>query len=111
MSAVDRIVTVLKRAFESGKREVEAADPNRQFDKLFEGTAEQIAERWRCSAVLLSDDKWAVVPFENAARVEGTARCVRVAELGTMAGRVHLRDAAWFRANAARVYLGALTLP
>ena len=76
MSAVDLVVTVLKRAFESGKREVEAADPSRQFDKLFEGTAEQIAERWRCSAVLMSDGKWAVVPFENAARVEGTARCV-----------------------------------
>ena len=111
MSAVGRVVTVLKRAFESGKREVEAADPSRQFDKLFAGSEEQIAERWQCSAVLLKGDKWAVVPFENAARVEGSARCVRVAELGTMTGRVHLRDAAWFRANAVRIYLGALSLP
>ena len=111
MTAVDRVVQVLKRAFESGKREVEAADPSRQFDRLFEGSAEQIADRWKCSAVMLSDDRWAVVPFEGAARVEGSARCVRVAELGTMSGRVHLRDAAWFKANAVRIYLGALSLP
>ena len=70
-----------------------------------------MADRWRCTAVLLKSgcpgrDRPVREP-QNPARVAGASRGVRLAELGTLAGRLHLRDAAWFEQNVEKVYIGA----
>ena len=69
-----------------------------------------MADRWRCTAVLLKSGCWQIVPYENPARAADASRGVRLAELGTLAGRPHLRDAAWCEQNVDKVYIGALTL-
>ena len=77
---------------------------------LLGGAKEELEKRWAASAVRLKNGEWCVVPVKEPVVLRGGAQ-VRLADSGTLGGRVMLRDAAWLKDNVDKVYLGALKLP
>ena len=86
-----------------------AADKAEQSnERLFQGSAAEMQERWGCSAVKLNDGSWCVVPRNECVRASDG--CVRLASGGTLRGRLQWRNAAWFQENVECAMLGALVL-
>ena len=80
------------------------------FDELFAGSVQQMEQRWAGTAVLDNAGSWHVVRCSGHVQGEGASRRVKLFEGGSF-GRGFFRDAAWFKASAVVLYLGALRVP
>ena len=70
----------------------------------------EVKNRWAASAVLDSAGAWHLVLSADHVQGEASSRRVKLFSGGSF-GRGFFRDAEWFKANAVRLYLGALRLP
>ena len=89
--------------------QVEAFEATHGPDGLFAGTVEECSQRWTGSAVLDKEDKWHIVPADNAQGAVA-ARRIKMYSGGAF-GRAKFFERAWFEENAAKIFFGALKLP
>ena len=90
--------------------ETEKAASGLAFDRLFEGSTREMADRWAGTAVLDSAGKWHVVQTVDPVQDVAPKRRVKLFSGGSF-GRGRFQDADWFKANAVKLYLGALQVP
>ena len=80
------------------------------LESKFKGSVETLQACWALSAVLLKNGTVEVVPAGECVKVCNSTVLVHLTDGGTVEGRKHWRDLAWFQNNAEAVWLGSLTL-
>ena len=95
------------------KRTAEAHPSSYAFADLLDtaDTNSTLAKAWACSAVLLKNGDWNVVPSNDYAKVVSGSLQVKVFGGGTLSGRNNWRGSGWLETEVDKVWLGALLLP
>ena len=94
-------------------REAETFASPYEFSKLLDAAAPDsgLARAWACSAVLLKNGEWKLVPSHDYVRVVGGSLQLKVFGGGTLAGRGYWHSSEWLETEVDKVWLGALVLP
>ena len=94
-------------------REAETFSSPYEFSKLLDAAAPDsgLAKAWACSAVLLKNGEWKLVPSHDYVRVVGGSLQLKVFGGGTLAGRGYWHSSEWLETEVDKVWLGALVLP
>ena len=95
------------------KRTAEAHPSSYAFVSLLDTAdiASTLAKAWACSAVLMKNGEWNLVPSHDYAKVVSGSLQIKAFGGGTLTGRGHWHDSGWLEAEVDKVWLGALQLP
>ena len=84
-------------------REAETFVSPYEFSKLLDAAAPDsgLARAWACSAVLLKNGEWKLVPSHDYVRVVGGSLQLKVFGGGTLAGRGYWHSSEWLETEVA----------
>ena len=99
-------VSPLFRAGNNAFDEAAAAEAAADVGKLFEGSKEELQQRWGGSAVVFNDNSLGVIPMESTRPADSS---IQVCTDGRLGGRKNYYDVAKFLADVESVYFGALS--